>query len=171
MEAAGWKVGRTPDPLRTPLGLREVNNSTDRHLPEYQTEAKAIGLDGPGPVCPVCHSPHPETNRLEDKQHRMRLFKTGVGVSRLNFKTQTNQWPAGHLTSHRVRIGNRNGTVGTFGPGSQGLIPRMAYFIRFQRRKGETKDRATGVDDCTFDFDFCTSSWTKLTPLQQPLTS
>ena len=57
-------------------------------------------------------------------------------------------WPAGHLTSHRVRIGNRNGTVETFGPGSQGLIPRMAYFIRFQSRKGETKDKATGVDDC-----------------------
>ena len=65
-----------------------------------------------------------------------------------HFKTQTNPWPAGHLTSHRVRIGNRNGTVGTFGPGSQGLIPRMAYFIRFQSRKGETKDKATGVDDC-----------------------
>ena len=32
------------------------SNSTARHLPEYHTEAKAMELEGPGPVC---HKPPP----------------------------------------------------------------------------------------------------------------
>ena len=49
------EIGIAPGPLgcptREPGGFSGVANNTGRKLPEYQAEAKAIGLEGPGPVC------------------------------------------------------------------------------------------------------------------------
>ena len=58
-------------------------NSTARHLPGYKTEAKAIGLRG---TWPCATSPHPETDRLEAKQLRTCLLKTGNGLWRKKTK-------------------------------------------------------------------------------------
>jgi len=43
-------------PSGIPQLAQEIANSTARHLPEYKTEAEAIGLEGLGPVC---HKPPP----------------------------------------------------------------------------------------------------------------
>ena len=56
MEAPGRKnLVMVLNPLGVPCWEPPVGsgftNSTARHLPGYQTEAKAIGLEGPGPVC------------------------------------------------------------------------------------------------------------------------
>ena len=40
-----------PEPTGSSQQAQETTNSTARHLPGYKTEAKAIGLEGPGPVC------------------------------------------------------------------------------------------------------------------------
>jgi len=101
LEAAGWKICRTPDPLGTLLDSESLpTQSTGTSqvkllLPKFHRADSALRSQSTGTfrsieprrmpmawraLAPCAMGPHPETDRLEAKQLRLCLFKTGIEV-------------------------------------------------------------------------------------------